>query len=213
MKYGEILSRCPLFSGMSESETEKELNRYRASFRSYEKGETLLALLQPVERFAVVLSGRVQVMQDDMNGRQLIMITVEPGQTFAESLCFQGASESPVYAQALTNCEVCWLDAGELRLGPSARFITMLTCKTLSMNDRIQVLSKITLREKLNTLFSQYAARFGNRFELPFDRESLASYIGANRSALSRELSSMRREGIIALDKNEIVLLRQEDRD
>ena len=30
---------------------------------------------------------------------------------------------------------------------------------------------------------------------LPFDREGMASYLGADRSALSRELSRMKREG------------------
>mgnify|MGYP002736651878 FL=1 len=82
----------------------------------------------------------------------------------------------------------------------------MLTLKTLSMNDRIQILSKPTIRQKLMTLFSQYAAREGHMFNLPFDRSDMAVYLGVNRSALSRELSLMKKEGIIDFYKNSFSL-------
>ena len=76
------------------------------------------------------------------------------------------------------------------------------------MNDRIQVLSKQLLRDKLTTYFSQCAVRARSRsFSIPFDRESLAAYLGVNRSALSRELSRMQREGLIRYEKNRFTLL------
>lgn len=206
MKYAGALQKCPLFSDLNEAEMLRELKKYDARYAAYAKGETLLKLQDSVDRFALVLSGAVQVMQDDVNGQHMIMITVEPGQTFAESLCFRGVRRSPVYACALSNCEVCWLSAAHLQQGPQARFLNMLTGKTLAMNDRIQVLSKHTLREKLMTLFSMYAAQSGNSFRLPFDRESLAAYLGANRSAVSREMSRMQAEGLITFQRDRITL-------
>lgn len=83
----------------------------------------------------------------------------------------------------------------------------MLSQKTLSMNDRIQVLSKPTLREKLMTLLTQYSTREGKNFNLPFDRNTMAAYLGVNRSALSRELSKMREEGRIDFYKNSFSIL------
>ena len=87
------------------------------------------------------------------------------------------------------------------------RFIMMLSQKTLSMNDRIQVLSKPTLREKLMTLLTQYSTREGKNFNLPFDRNTMAAYLGVNRSALSRELGKMREEGRIDFYKNSFSIL------
>ena len=204
-----VLRMNPLFRDMDDAQMDAELSFYDARRQDYFKGETLLNVGAPVERFAVVLSGSVQVMSDDINGHHMIMITVQPGQSFAESLCFQQERESPVYAVALSSTRVLWLSADRLRQGHEARFISMLTLKTLSMNDRVQALSKLTLRDKLTTLFSQYAQQYGFSFDLPFDRESLASYLGANRSALSRILSSMQKEGIIAVSKNHITILKQ----
>jgi len=205
----EALSRCTLFAGMYADEVSKALEFYSAKRASYLKGETLLSIGSAVERFAVVVSGSVQVMTDDIDGHHMIMATVEAGQTFGESLCLNHANEAPVYACAFTDCTVYWLKADMFDGSPALRFLKLITSKTLSMNERIQVLSKLTLRDKLTTLFNQLSQRDGNSFELPFDRESLAAYLGCNRSALSREMSNMKAEGLIDYHRSRITLLKQ----
>ncbi|MBR5380381.1 MAG: Crp/Fnr family transcriptional regulator [Clostridia bacterium] len=209
MNERDVLRQSPLFRGMTDEEISFELRLYQAHRRAYAKGDSLLRVGDPVKRFAIVLSGGVQVMSDDIDGHHMIMATVQPGQTFAESLCFRMADESPVYAEAIMNTEVYWLSADALREGPAARFLSMLTAKTLSMNERIRVLSKLTLRDKLMTLFMLYMRQQGPVFDLPFDRESLAAYLGVNRSALSREMSRMREEGLIDYRKNHIEVRRK----
>lgn len=77
------------------------------------------------------------------------------------------------------------------------------------MNQRIQILSRNTLRMKLTTFLSQYAAAQGDSFTVPFDRASMANFLGADRSALSRELSNMRREGIIDYHHNWFRILKK----
>ena len=39
-------------------------------------------------------------------------------------------------------------------------------------------------------------------FEIPFDRQQLADYLNVERSALSKELGKMQKEGIIRTRKN-----------
>ena len=210
----EILRRCPLFSDLTDSEIEDTLVFYSAQRKKHSKGEFVMKAGQPVNRFGLIISGVVQIMMDDIDGRQMMMASVSPGQTFAESLCYQGVKESPVYALAAENCEILWLSADGLKgLHGSGhcmhcqRFIRMLATKTLSMNDRIQVLSKPTLREKLLTLLAQHCTREGKNFNLPFDRNAMATYLGVNRSALSRELSLLKKEGRIDFYKNSFSIL------
>lgn len=207
------IKRCPLFEGLSDAQTEEALRFYGATSKKYAKGDAVIRPGDRVARFGLVLSGAVQVMMDDIDGHHMIMATVAPGETFGESLCYREVEESPVYAAALENAEILWLSADGLRdvngghCMYCTRFIRMLTMKTLSMNDRIQVLSKPSLREKLMTLFSQYSARHGRTFRLPFDRSDMAAYLGVNRSALSRELSKMKKEGIIDFYKSSFSVL------
>lgn len=210
----EILHRCPLFAGLNEADTNRALEYYGAFSGHYSKGETLHQILSPMDHFGLVLSGSVQVQMDDLDGYRMIMTSVGPGGIFGESLCFLG-QEAPVYIVAITDCDILWMDVRNLKApgqrdafqaDMANRFTALIARRSLNFNDRIQILSKPTLRGKLITFLSQYMGRQGDSFTIPFDRESLASYLGVNRSALSRELGSMAREGMISFHKNQFTV-------
>ena len=44
-------------------------------------------------------------------------------------------------------------------------------------------------------------------FDIPFDRQQLADYLNLERSALSKELGKMQKDGIISTKKNHFKLL------
>lgn len=209
---------CPLFSGMTETEQKNALALFSAAERLHPRGSILASAGGRLERFGLVLSGTVQVSLIDIDGNSIIMASVTAGETFGESLCWLKTEEIPVTITAVSDAEILWLspenlmpDKPETDLARELkyRFSSMLAGKTLLMNDRIQVLSKPSIRLKLITLLSQYSVRFGSKtFSVPFDRETLALYLGVNRSALSRELSAMQKEGIIEFYKNTFKILK-----
>ena len=212
-----ILRSNPLFDGLDRDGLARLLAVMKAEKAACEKGALLHAAGTRLNRFGIVLSGAVRVCVDDIEGNRMIMAEVAPGTSFGESLCFLRISESPVYIYASEDSEVLWLstDALAAECGDPfcaellRRFATALAEKNLSMNNRIQVLSKLTLRSKLTAYFSQLAADQGSdSVRLPMNREDTAAYIGVNRSALSRELARMKAEGLIGYRKNEIRLLR-----
>ena len=54
---------------------------------------------------------------------------------------------------------------------------------------------------------SDIAERTGrNEFDIPFDRQQLADYLGVDRSALSAELSRMQKAGLIETRRSRFVL-------
>ena len=199
--YKDILLKNALFSGMSEIELTHSLERLSASLKEYKKGEVIVHREEKMRSFGLVARGHVQVVSDDIMGNRMIMATVGEGESYGESLCILEVSQIPVSVIAVTDCTVVHLSLDNLNGEMdelNMRFLRMLATKTLSMNDRIQVLSKTTLREKLYAFFSQMCYKTGKRmFTLPFNREDFAIYLGVNRSALSRELSKLQREGII----------------
>ena len=203
-KYEKILQRSPLFSDLSPVETESALLSMQAKQSRYRKGEFLHTPFAPFSQFALVLAGTVNVCVDDFGGNRMIMATVTPGVTFGESLCYLCAAEPPVYAYASEDCEVLWLTPPQSADGNLAqRFTAMLAGKALSMNTRIQILSKLTLREKIITFFSSFpASERKSGITLSLSREDMAAYLGTNRSALSRELSKMQRDGLLIYHKN-----------
>ena len=59
-------------------------------------------------------------------------------------------------------------------------------------------MSRKTTREKLLSYLSQQALlRGGREFEIPYNRQELADYLGVDRSAMSSELGKLRAEGVL----------------
>ena len=206
----------PLFAGMEDEALRSALETLKAESMDYHRGAVVHATGTPMERFGLVLTGMVQVCVDDIEGNRMIMAEVAPGVSFGESLCFLKTKESPVYIFASEDSEVLWLSTDALFSDPADPFLTelqrrftaALAAKALTMNNRIQVLSRLSLRGKLTAYFTELAAAQGSDvIRLPMNREDTAAYIGANRSALSRELARMKAEGLIEYRKNEIRIL------
>lgn len=210
-----VLRTNPLFKGLEPDRFDRQLQVMKAEKARSEKGEMLQAIGEPIRRFGIVLSGAVQVCVDDIEGNRMIMAEVAPGNSFGESLCFLRTKESPVYIFASEDSDLLWLSTEDLFAGSDAfyreiqhRFTATLAGKALTMNNRIQVLSRLSLRGKLTAYFTELAAAQGSDvIRLPMNREDTAAYIGANRSALSRELARMKDEGLIEYRKNEITII------
>ena len=68
---------------------------------------------------------------------------------------------------------------------------------------------KRTTREKLLTFLSIESVKNNSKeFEISYDRQKLADYLGVERSAMSAELSKLRQEGILDTKKNKFKLLK-----
>lgn len=211
-----VIGRNPLFRGLDPEAVAEALEFMGASKRSYKKGEVIHPAGVLMPRFGLVVRGCAQACAADIEGSRMILAEVPAGATFGESLCYLRIADSPVYVIAPENAEILWLsperlfsgDASRLATEMQRRFTGMLAARTLTMNNRIQILSKLTLREKLVTYFSELSASAGSStFNIPMKREDMAAYIGSDRCALSRELSKMKAEGIIDYYRNTVKLL------
>ena len=209
----------PLFASLEEEALSEALSLLRGVEQGYRKGEWIRVAGDAFYSFGVVLSGRVEVYMEELDGRAVLMSAVGEGDSFGESLAYLHTEESPVSVLAAEEARVLWLDASFFKQTDSyrasflslllrERFVSLLAKRALLQNDRIQILSKTALRDRLVTFFSQCEHRYKSKtFRVPFDRASLAVYLGVNRTALSRELSRMREEGILEFYKDSFRLL------
>ena len=111
----------------------------------------------------------------------------------------------------------CFLDTGRvLTAYPSAcshhsrlvqNLLYISSQKNLNLSRRIFHTSSKSIRSRLLSYLSFQAAKAGSQdFYIPFNRQQLADYLSIDRSAMSAELSKMRKEGILETDKNHFVL-------
>jgi len=86
--------------------------------------------------------------------------------------------------------------------------LMIMARKNLVLNQKIEYVSKRTTREKLMAYLSRCAVESQSRiFEIPFNRQELSDFLFIDRSAMSKELSKLKEEGIIDYYKNQFKLL------
>lgn len=143
---------------------------------------------------------------------------------FAEVYACVPDTPMMVSAVAAEPSEVLFLPASQL-LAPAPHenkdhdtllrsLLDVAARKNLTLTRKIFHTMPKSLRGRLLSYLSAQAVQSGSdAFDIPFDRQQLADYLNADRSALSAELSKMQRDGLITFRKNHFVLHRSETRD
>ena len=73
--------------------------------------------------------------------------------------------------------------------------------------EKIDILSKDNLREKIMAYLYVLSTRQQSRtVKNPLNRTQMANYLNVNRSSMARELSSMKKDGLIDFDQDMFVL-------
>jgi len=216
-QYFDTLLACPLFEGISPAELPALLGCLGASVRKLPRHAFILEADSPVSRFGIVLSGAVDVVMEDFWGNRSLVSRLAPGELFGESLACARTDRSPTSACAAEDAQVLLLDARRVTTGCEhacgfhARLIDnlmrILAAKNVLLTRKIEHVTRRTMREKVLSYLSSEARRANaGTFWIPFDRQALADYLAVDRSALSAELSRMKREGILDYEKNRFVL-------
>ena len=213
----KLFENAPLFKDVPPEEINVMLQCLGTEERDYDKGETIFHAGDVIHNIGLVLTGRVQIENDDVWGNKSVMESVGPGFAFAESYACLPGEPLMVSAIAAEPSHILFLDTGRvLTTCPSActhhnRLIQNLlyisSQKNLNLSRRIFHTSSKSIRGRLLSYLSFQASKAGSRdFCIPFNRQQLADYLSIDRSAMSAELGKMRKEGILETDKNHFVL-------
>lgn len=217
-KYLDVLQAVALFRGIELSELLSLLSCLSAKEAHYAKDQTILLSGEHRSCFGVVLSGQVQVVQDDYYGNRSILAQIGEGNLFGESFACAETKALPVSVLAMTESAVLFIDSRRLAAPccNACRFhskliqnlLRIVSMKNIALTQKIEMTSKRTTREKLLAYLSNEAKKAGsNCFSIPFNRQELADYLAVERSAMSAELSKMRKDGILQFHKNQFELL------
>ena len=218
-KYSHILKKVKLFEGLSEKETETALEYLSEKNIKYKKGDTIINAGEPVKNIGLVLSGSIQILKDDFNGSRSIIAQFYPSEIFAEALVCAQAEKSPVTAAAAADCEIAFIpfhnitDYSPLTKKFQSKIISnmlnILAEKNIFLNNKIEHLSKRSIREKLLSYLKEESRKHNSKeFSIPFNRYELADFLFLDRSAMSRELGKMQNDDLIEFNKNRFKLRR-----
>ena len=85
--------------------------------------------------------------------------------------------------------------------------LTVCAAKNLQLSQRILHTAPKGIRARLMSYFSECVKRAGQySFDIPYNRQQLADYLGVDRSAMCSELSRMQREGLLRAERSDFTL-------
>ena len=203
---------------MDDNELTASLDFFRAYEQNFKKGSTILHVGDLTDKMGLVMEGSVTVESDDAWGNRSILSKVEAGGFFAET--YAVLPKEPLLVNVIANedCHILFLRIGSLKQLQNnmeqwmIKFVSNLLMlsmhKNLMLSSRSFHTAPKTIRGRvmayLNSVSMQKHAR---EFNIPFDRQQLADYLNLERTALSKELSKMKADGLIDYYKNSFKII------
>ena len=212
----DVIRHNPLWNGIDHSDFERMSPCLETITKRFSKGDDILRSGDPLRHIGLILSGGVRVIKEGIDGNVLILAELGAPELFGEVFACAGVAHSPVTVQASEASEILFMNYRRIISTCSSacgfhgrmveNMLVILAKKTMLLNQKIDILSQRTTREKiLAFLDAQRGA--GKQVTIPFNREEMARYLNVDRSALSNELRKMQDVGLIRFHRNVFELL------
>lgn len=216
--YIDILEKLPLFEHIDSSEIESMLKCLKASVKAYGKGSYIAMEGDKADFIGIILSGTVQILTDDFKGRRNLTASLAAGDMFAEAFACAQVPALPVDILSCTDTTIMFLGIDQILNqctaacqfhGQLIRNLLRTTArKNMALTSKLGYISHKTTAEKIMAYLNDQAKRHHSlEFDIPYDRQSLADFLGVERSAMSAEISKLQKKGLIQTRKNHFKLL------
>lgn len=205
-----------LFEGINTRNQEKLLKILETHTLHVNKNASIFTMVQDEDSIGFVMSGYLQIIKTDNNGNRTIIEELFDNDTFHTTLLSLNKNEYDIIAKEDTDLILIdyesILKVEDFNKDYYMQFIKNLLqitiSKTEEKNERIEILTKKTIRNKLLEYFSIMSNKHGSKFiYLPFNFIDLADYLAVDRCAMSRELKNLKEEGFIEIKGKRITLL------
>lgn len=188
----------------------------KAQTKKISKGEIITTYIKNRNQICILKSGIADLVRYDINGNKTIVETLKESDVFGE-IFFPVITNNELFVVAKSECEIVYFIYDEItkKCTRNCKFhdvlntnlLKLILNKTISQNIRIELLTKRSIREKLQSYFATLTkSGLSRTFYIPLSYTDLADYLSIDRSAMMRELKSLQEEGFITKDGNKITL-------
>lgn len=205
-----------LFHNISEKNKEKLLYTLETHTFTFPKNTRILTTVKEDNIIGYVVSGYMQIIRTDYNGNTTIIEELEEESVFGTMLSSLNNSEYDIITKEDTKLIIIDYNRiiNEETNHPSyynqfiKNLLEIATNKINEKNERIEILTKKTIRDKLLEYFKIVSEKNGSRIiYLTLNYTELADYLAVDRCAMSRELKNLKEEGFIKTEQKKITLL------
>lgn len=213
-----LIINSRLFKGFSAQEVHSSIERIKPILKNYKKKEIVIRQDDTVDFIGMLATGLLSSAKIDREGNSSLIYMIEPSKIFGLDIAATPSQKSPVTVTCEVDAAAVLLPYTQLisdELVPAKLKIRLmrniaefLSNENMRRMYKIELLCQKSLRGRIWSYLDFIAQKSGSvEFEIPFNREQLAQYLNVNRSALSSELSKMRKQGFILFHKNNFKIL------
>ena len=181
-------------------------------YRTYEAGQTIVWSGEPMEFVGSVVTGIATLSQTMEDGRTQMVGLLLPSD-FVGRPGRSGAAYDVVATTEIVMCCFRKVPFEEMMIRTphiAQRLLEMTLDELDAAREWMLVLGRKTAREKIASLFSIIARRDATLnlrssdekivFDLPLTREAMADYLGLTLETVSRQISALKKDGVIVLE-------------
>ena len=205
-----VLKKSSLFRDIDDAGCISLLNCLAPQIKHYLKNEIMLLTGNSVKHIGIILAGNASAYLEHIDGSRTLISNLTPMSVFGEILVSTRTHKSPVTVFAGSNVTVAFIDYQKVySMCETACYehrvfiqnmLKVIGDKYFYLFDRIAILREKKLRARIMAyLHSLRNKEDSLTVTLPFSKTNLADYLLVNRSALSKELHKMVRDGIISV--------------
>lgn len=204
-----------VFFGIDNAHKGQLLREIEATTLKIKKRTNVLSSIKLDKALAIIEKGKITVVKNDLNGNRSIVEELGENDIFGSYFSFNLDNECEYITKTDTKliiveneCIINPVNTSEYFTRFVINLFTIATDIITSKNQRIQILTKRTIRDKLLEYFTlNIKNHITKSFTLPFSYTDLADYLSIDRSAMYREIKQLKEDGIIETKGKRITLL------
>ncbi len=207
-----MLEKLRIYENLDEK---KFLSTLQSNTIFYKNNQTIAYSLGDRNVIGIIEEGSANLVRFDYNGERTIVEELYSGDIFSDM--FYSSTNSELLVIATSNCKVTFVSYDELinkaqtsinALSFLDNLISLITDKLVKRNERIELLTTRTIRNKLLAYFELQTKKVNSKsFDLEYTYTDLADYLAIDRSAMMRELKHLKEDGFINDINRKITLL------
>ena len=182
------------------------------SYRTYMAGESIVMAGDSSDKIGSIVSGVATLSRTLIDGRRQMVGLLLPSDFIGRP----GRNEAPFDVVAAIQTTLCLFQKRDFEIliadtpALERRLLDMTLDELDSAREWMLLLGRKTAREKIASLLAIMARRDaalnkefprdGLRFALPLTREAMADYLGLTIETVSRQISALKKDGVIKLE-------------
>lgn len=205
------------FEGLTKSQINKLLDLLGVHVYKFNKNQEILPTIKNENIVGIILEGYAQILNIEYNGNEIVIDNLYKDSVFGTNISLTNSENYQIIAKQDT--DVLVIDYDKL-INPQnlnhnyfniffRNLFDIINIKMKEKNERIKVLEKKQIREKLLEYFEMEYKKghLNNNIFLSFSFKDLADYLAINRSAMFRELKHLKEEKLIEVNNRKVTLL------